>query len=85
MGNPDLTAAHSLTASAAHLAQATFKRLDVDIRAINQQQVGGDAQVQEQVQKQLAQALLALSKEFRQEQTRFLNKARCMGPWESEE
>ena len=59
--------------------QATFKRLDVEIRGITQQQAnGGDMQVQNQVQTQLAQALLHLSKEFRQEQTRFLNKASMM-------
>eukprot|EP00798_Chlamydomonas_sp_ICE-L_P020130 gene20130-26861_t len=58
--------------------QLNFKRLDSEIKGIH----GGksnaglsaeDLAVQEQVQQQLAQALLKLSIEFRQEQKRFLN------------
>eukprot|EP00775_Hariotina_reticulata_P011097 gene11097-11251_t len=55
--------------------QATFKRLDADIRSMGQRQArDDDEQVRLQVQRQLAQALFKLSVEFRKEETRFLNK-----------
>lgn len=60
-------------------AQLSFRRLDADIRALGATRLGGaagasDGGVREQVQRQLARALLKLSVEFRREETRFLNK-----------
>eukprot|EP00878_Enallax_costatus_P020334 GHUV01021487.1.p1 GENE.GHUV01021487.1~~GHUV01021487.1.p1 ORF type:complete len:263 (+),score=69.75 GHUV01021487.1:371-1159(+) len=62
--------------------QATFKRLDADIRGMAQPEARDDdahcgsagVEVRLQVQRQLAQALFKLSVEFRKEETRFLNK-----------
>lgn len=54
--------------------QGTFRRLDQEIRNMNQTAAGDDAEVRAQVQRQLAQALLKLTVDFRKEQTRFLNK-----------
>ncbi|KIY99251.1 Syntaxin-43 [Monoraphidium neglectum] len=64
--------------------QLSFKRLDGEIRAM-QQQAGGredDAGVRLQVQRQLAQALFKLSVEFRKQETRFLNKIEAQKGYE---
>lgn len=55
--------------------QASFKRMDGEIRGmVAPGAADDDAQVRQQVQRQLAQALFKLSVEFRKEETRFLNK-----------
>ncbi|KXZ55932.1 SYP4 protein [Gonium pectorale] len=55
--------------------QQSFKRIEAAIRVVGQATgKGDDMEVRQQVQKQLASALLKLSLEFRREQTRFLNK-----------
>lgn len=55
--------------------QASFKKLDGDIRSLGAGAGSAeDAAVQTQLQRQAAQALFKLSVEFRKEETRFLNK-----------
>lgn len=55
--------------------QGTFRRLDLEVRGMSEVAGSGDdAEVRTQVQRQLAQALLKLTIEFRKEQTRFLNR-----------
>lgn len=54
--------------------QNGFKRLDKEIRGMEQTPGADDAEVRQQVQRQLARALMGLTMEFRKEETRFLNK-----------
>eukprot|EP00798_Chlamydomonas_sp_ICE-L_P032539 gene32539-17255_t len=56
--------------------QVTFRKLDSDIRQMVSSNGAGDEdiEVQQSVQKQLAQALFKLSIEFRKEQTGYLSK-----------
>ncbi len=57
--------------------QNGFKKLDKEIRGMEQTPGADDAEVRQQVQRQLARALMGLTMEFRKEETRFLNKVRA--------
>jgi syntaxin 16 len=54
--------------------QAGFKKLNAEINNMEQTPGADDAEVRQQVQRQLAKALMVLTMDFRKEETRFLNK-----------
>jgi syntaxin 16 len=58
--------------------QAGFKKLNAEINNMEQTPGADDAEVRQQVQRQLAKALMVLTMEFRKEETRFLNKVTGM-------
>lgn len=71
--DPDQTAQSQVEALTRQL-QNGFKKLDKEIRGMEQTPGSDDAEVRQQVQRQLARALMGLTMEFRKEETRFLNK-----------
>ena len=73
--DPDETAQTQVEALTREL-QNGFKKLDKEIRGMEQTPGSDDAEVRQQVQRQLARALMGLTMEFRKEETRFLNKVR---------
>ncbi len=56
--------------------QTGFKKLNSEINGMEMTPGSDDAEVRQQVQRQLAKALMALTMDFRKEETRFLNKVR---------
>ena len=54
--------------------QNGFKKLNAEINGMEHTPGADDAEVRQQVQRQLAKALMGLTMEFRKEETRFLNK-----------
>ena len=54
--------------------QSGFKRANDEIKAMQAEPGAEDAQVRDQVQRQLGRALMVLTREFRGEETRYLNK-----------
>lgn len=56
--------------------QSGFRKVNDDIQSLTTSAGSDDVQVREQVQRQLARALMVLTREFRGEETRYLNKVR---------